>query len=190
MPSPASMTPAWISCSLNFPMASSISRLGIMPASDCLSALTSTMNRIALSPCQLGPLPFRLPGTPRPLFIHTTNGPPPDRHGARFFSRRPLWWPTVKPRPTPKRAALRAAIPLVLLALGAPIAAPARAAKEDVVVLQNGDRVTGEVKWLTGGKLEYSTDDAGRLQIEWVKISRLSSPHSFEVETGSGLKYL
>ena len=96
----------------------------------------------------------------------------------------------MKPRPTSKRAALVLATPLLLLALGALRPAPARAAKEDVVVLRNGDRVTGEVKWLTRGKLEYSTDDAGRLQIEWVKISRLSSPHSFEVETGSGIKYV
>jgi hypothetical protein len=65
----------------------------------------------------------------------------------------------------------------------------ARAVKEDVVVLQNGDRVTGEVKWLTRGKLNYSTDDAGRLEIEWVKIARVTSPHSFEVELGSGEKY-
>ncbi len=65
----------------------------------------------------------------------------------------------------------------------------ARAVKEDVVVLQNGDHVTGEVKWLTRGKLNYSTDDAGRLEIEWVKVARVTSPHSFEVELGSGEKY-
>jgi len=80
---------------------------------------------------------------------------------------------------------------LALLALAVTLGWPshARAAKEDVIVLRNGDKITGEVKWLTRGKLEYSTDDAGRLQIEWVKVAQLRSPHSFEVEAASGLKY-
>ena len=81
----------------------------------------------------------------------------------------------------------RLILTFVLAALA--IACPAFAAKEDLVVLRNGDKITGEVKWLTRGKLEYNTDDAGRLQIEWVKIAQLRSPHSFEVETGAGFKY-
>jgi hypothetical protein len=63
------------------------------------------------------------------------------------------------------------------------------AEKTDVVVLRNGDRITGEVKTLSRGKLDYSTDDAGRLAIEWVKVARLTSPHSFEVEVSSGAKH-
>jgi len=63
------------------------------------------------------------------------------------------------------------------------------AAKTDVLVLKNGDRITGEVKGLTGGKLDYSTDDAGRPSIEWVKIAHVRSIHSFEVEASSGRKY-
>jgi hypothetical protein len=82
-------------------------------------------------------------------------------------------------------------LPTLLLALSAAAwPAAALAAKTDVLTLHNGDRITGEVKWLTRGKLEYSTDDAGRLSVEWVKVSRLTSQHSFEVETGSGLKYI
>src|SRR6185369_2718365 len=49
-PSPASITPAFTSSSLNFPIAVRSSRLGITPASLFLSALTITMNRIVLSP--------------------------------------------------------------------------------------------------------------------------------------------
>src|SRR5262249_34501246 len=64
-----------------------------------------------------------------------------------------------------------------------------RAEKTDVLVLRNGDRITGEIKGLNRGKLDYSTDDAGRLAVEWVKVTRISSPHSFEVEHGSGAKY-
>jgi hypothetical protein len=85
----------------------------------------------------------------------------------------------------------RKTLPALLLAVSAVgWPAAALAAKTDVLTLHNGDRVTGEVKWLTRGKLDYSTDDAGRLSIEWVKVSRLTSPHSFEVETASGLKYV
>jgi Protein of unknown function, DUF481 len=63
------------------------------------------------------------------------------------------------------------------------------AAKVDVIVLRNGDRITGEVKSLSRGKLDYSTDDAGRLAVEWVKVARISSPRSFEVEVASGVTY-
>lgn len=63
------------------------------------------------------------------------------------------------------------------------------AQKTDVLVLQNGDRITGEVKGLSRGKLDYNTDDAGRPSIEWVKVQRLTSSHYFEVEVASGAKY-
>jgi hypothetical protein len=64
------------------------------------------------------------------------------------------------------------------------------AAKTDVVVLQNGDKITGEVKSMSRGKLDYSTDDAGRLAIEWIKVARMTSSNTFEVEMASGVKYL
>jgi hypothetical protein len=63
------------------------------------------------------------------------------------------------------------------------------AQKTDVLVLRNGDRITGEVKGLSRGKLDYNTDDAGRPSIEWVKVNRLTSSHYFEVEVASGAKY-
>src|SRR5712664_1007335 len=53
-PSPASITPALTSSSLNFPMAANVflvSSVGRIPASEFLSALTITMNRIGVSPC-------------------------------------------------------------------------------------------------------------------------------------------
>ena len=57
--------------------------------------------------------------------------------------------------------------------LGAPpaVAAP----KTDVVVLENGDRVTGEIKGLEHNRLRLSTDHMGTIYIEWDKIARLSS---------------
>src|SRR5262245_54526827 len=78
---------------------------------------------------------------------------------------------------------------LVLSAAAACWPAPAAAEKTDIVVLQNGDRFTGEVKGMAHGKLDYSTDDAGRISIEWDKVASLTSPHFFQVEVGSGIRY-
>ncbi len=64
-----------------------------------------------------------------------------------------------------------------------------RAQKTDVVILDNGDHITGEIKQLSRGRLEYSTDDAGRLYVEWTKIARVTSRHYFEVELSSGQRY-
>ena len=89
---------------------------------------------------------------------------------------------------------LFARIRLVLLVaaifgLGILPADVAVAQKTDVVVLINGDRITGEIKSLSRGQLDYSTDDAGRLKIEWDKILRLTSNRYYEVEMSSGVKY-
>lgn len=56
------------------------------------------------------------------------------------------------------------------------------AQKTDVVTLQNGDRITDEIKRLERGRLEYSTDDMGMLNIEWDEIDVLTSVLTFEVE--------
>ena len=39
---------------------------------------------------------------------------------------------------------------------------------------------------LANGKLDYSTDDAGRLSIEWEKVASLTSPQEYQVELGIG----
>ena len=44
------------------------------------------------------------------------------------------------------------------------------AQKTDIIALKNGDRITGEVKELKFGKLEYSTDDVETIFIEWDKV--------------------
>ena len=63
------------------------------------------------------------------------------------------------------------------------------AQKTDVVILVNGDHITGEIKSLERGRLDYSTDDAGRLKIQWDKILRVTSNRFYEVEMSSGVKY-
>ena len=82
-----------------------------------------------------------------------------------------------------------AVLALLLGAAGGlrPVAAVAQ--KTDVVVMINGDVITGEVKGLSRGKLDYSTDDVGRLSIEWGKVIGLTSRHHFEVKRASGAKF-
>jgi hypothetical protein len=82
---------------------------------------------------------------------------------------------------------IRAAL-LFCLAL-APAAAVQAAPKTDIVVFQNGDRLTGEIKGLEKGKLELSTDTAGTVNIEWDKVARIETKQYLDVEMSSGHRY-
>jgi hypothetical protein len=74
-----------------------------------------------------------------------------------------------------------------VVALTAP---PARAAtKVDVVVLQNGTRVVGEIKSMSKGRLELGTDDMGTIHIEWGNVAQVTAPEFFEVEDMEGGLY-
>jgi len=74
--------------------------------------------------------------------------------------------------------------------VGALVAPPARAApKVDVVVLQNGTRVVGEIKSMSKGRLELGTDDMGTVQIEWGNVAQVTAPEFFEVEDMEGGLY-
>ena len=66
------------------------------------------------------------------------------------------------------------------------VTGPALAAKVDVVLLQNGSRVLGEIKSMSRARLELSTDDMGTLKIEWAKVAAVTAPEFFEVETMGG----
>jgi len=70
-----------------------------------------------------------------------------------------------------------------------PIVSPLFAAKTDVLVLKNGDRITGEIKSLENGILKYSTDHMGTLSIEWPGVLHFSSSQHFEIEMEDGNKY-
>jgi hypothetical protein len=76
---------------------------------------------------------------------------------------------------------------LVALAAMAP---PAQAARTDVVVLRNGDRITGEVKTLQFGRLQYKTDDIGTINIEGLDVAELTSSSVFEVEITDSTRYV
>jgi hypothetical protein len=74
------------------------------------------------------------------------------------------------------------------------IAAPSGSAfaqgRTDVVTLANGDRITGEVIRLERGRLEFKTDDAGTLYLEWDKLVSLVANRFVEVLTPAGVRFL
>jgi hypothetical protein len=64
------------------------------------------------------------------------------------------------------------------------------APKTDVLVLVNGDRLTGEIKSLTQGKLKFKTDATGTIEVEWLYVAGLQTRQHLEVELSSGARYL
>jgi hypothetical protein len=75
-------------------------------------------------------------------------------------------------------------------ALFALLAPPlASAEKTDVVVLKNGDRLTGEISSLRRGLLEFKTDTMGTVQIEWEEVARVESGLLYEVDLESGARH-
>ena len=72
----------------------------------------------------------------------------------------------------------------LLLACG-----PAPGLAVDVLTMENGDRLTGEVKSLAGERVFLKTAYAGTIQIDWLKLEGFSSDRRFEVEVERGRKY-
>ncbi|MGA9572327.1 MAG: DUF481 domain-containing protein [Lysobacterales bacterium] len=85
-----------------------------------------------------------------------------------------------KPGPTPR---------VLLLLLIVLFCQSAWADKTDIVYLKNGDRITGEVKSLTRGKLAFSTDHMGTVYIEWEDILQITSSTGQAVELTNGQRY-
>ena len=80
---------------------------------------------------------------------------------------------------------------IVMIAFALSVTATAHAqGRTDVVTLANGDRITGEIGRLERGRLEFKTDDAGTLYLEWDKISRLVATRQVEVLTTDGRRFL
>lgn len=65
----------------------------------------------------------------------------------------------------------------------------AHAAKTDVVLLVNGDSVTGEIKSLEFGSLRYSTDSMGTVSIDWEDVVHVDSAQALQVELTDGSRY-
>ena len=58
--------------------------------------------------------------------------------------------------------------------------------RTDIVYLNNGDRVTGEVKGVYSGQLEIKTDEMGVIFINWAAIRDLVSDKVHQVELSDG----
>lgn len=58
--------------------------------------------------------------------------------------------------------------------------------KKDVITVMTGDRLTGEIKSLSYGRLALDTDYMGTVQIEWPDVVRVESPQEFMVEDTQG----
>jgi len=80
---------------------------------------------------------------------------------------------------------MRVALILVLLLFSS----VTNAAKTDVVYLKNGDRVTGEIKTLFRGRLEFKTDHMGTLLIDWEDIREIISDTGQSVELTNGQRF-
>ena len=59
----------------------------------------------------------------------------------------------------------------------------------DVLRMENGDRLTGEVKRVAGQRVFLKTAYADTIQIDWAKLEGFSSDRRFEVEVEGGRKY-
>jgi hypothetical protein len=58
--------------------------------------------------------------------------------------------------------------------------------KTDVLFFYNGDKLTGEIKHLLSGLLEFKTDSMGTIQIEWQDIARLESDYNYDIRLSDG----
>ncbi len=67
----------------------------------------------------------------------------------------------------------------LLLVLVHPVAA-------DTLWLKNGDRLTGKIETLHDGKLAFSTQFAGKLQINWSDVKRIESQAPLQIELAAG----
>lgn len=62
----------------------------------------------------------------------------------------------------------------------------ANAAKTDIIYLDNGDRITCEIKSLDRAQLKVSTDSMGTIYIDWDDIAHIASDQSLQIELDSG----
>jgi putative salt-induced outer membrane protein YdiY len=66
------------------------------------------------------------------------------------------------------------------------IACAASAFAEDVVVLRNGDRLSGKVESLTGGKLKIVTPHSGAVFVDWGEIATVTTEAAVKVKLETG----
>jgi hypothetical protein len=80
---------------------------------------------------------------------------------------------------------------LFLLTSTLPLTLLARAqSKDDVVVMKNGDRFTGEIKGLSRGELSFKAKYmVDSVRLDWKDVDRLQSGNSFLISLANGNRY-
>ena len=78
---------------------------------------------------------------------------------------------------------------LQVIVLYACVSTSANAEKTDIVVLINGNAVTGEVKSLDFGNLRYSTDSMGTVNIDWEDVVNVTTTQNLQIEVIDGQRY-
>jgi hypothetical protein len=79
---------------------------------------------------------------------------------------------------------------LLITMIFAILSLPALAApKTDIIIFNNGDKLTGEIKYMQRGRLNFNTDATGTISIEWAEISHIESLQNIQVETNTGTRY-
>jgi hypothetical protein len=69
------------------------------------------------------------------------------------------------------------------------VSVDSEAAKTDVVLLVNGNTITGEIKSLEFGALRYSTDSMGTVSIDWEDIVSITTKQTLQVEVSDGTRF-
>jgi hypothetical protein len=59
----------------------------------------------------------------------------------------------------------------------------------DVVTVENGDQIRGDVESLERGELAFTTAAAGTIDINWSQVVTISSKQILDVDTRSGMRY-
>jgi len=83
---------------------------------------------------------------------------------------------------------MRRKLCLVFLLVLAPSLVMAQRA--DIVILRNGDKLTGEIRKLDRGMLEFKPDRMSVILIDWVRVVFLSTEYQFDLELESGERHI
>jgi hypothetical protein len=79
---------------------------------------------------------------------------------------------------------------LLLMMIGVAVSPSAAKHKDDVVIMNNGDRFTGEIKNLQHGELSFkSAYMADSVSLDWTRVDRLESKDMFIVTLSDGRRY-
>jgi hypothetical protein len=81
----------------------------------------------------------------------------------------------------------RSSVSFAILLFGSSV--PAFGQKTDVVILTNGDRITGEIKSYDAGRLTVDTSHSSWVNIKWSLIESISSSKQYDVQTTDGVHH-